>query len=233
MSPVSVVEKQVPASPPRTTEGSPPGPGQGVGPVIPRRFPSQHGLRTRSASWRPARNRGELQALGSRPLLVRASSAGSRVAEARLDRVAVGRAETVRRHRPSGPPCSVGCLLLLWERTPEGRLAPGTIRNSVKVFLSSVIRGLERERDAAARSAERVGHEVRRSEDFGASPQAPQDACLAGVRWSDDTSPLMPWSSWRSALRSNRQKGCCLGTVTGPRSRCASWSWRAAQTLTE
>lgn len=51
--------------------------------------------------------------------------------------------------------------------------------------MSSVMRGFEAYRDTAARAAGVLGHEVKRSEDFGASPESPQEACLRGVRWAD------------------------------------------------
>lgn len=62
--------------------------------------------------------------------------------------------------------------------------APGIVIR-VRVFVSSVIRGLEEFRDAAVRAARSLRHEVKRAEDFGASPASPQAACLAGVRWAD------------------------------------------------
>ena len=55
----------------------------------------------------------------------------------------------------------------------------------LKVFISSVIRGLEPYRDAASRAARSLRHEVKRAEDFAASTATPQQACLAGVRWAD------------------------------------------------
>jgi len=55
----------------------------------------------------------------------------------------------------------------------------------VKVFISSLIRGLEPYRDAAARAIRALDHEVIRAEDFPASPSTPQQACLDGVRQSD------------------------------------------------
>lgn len=55
----------------------------------------------------------------------------------------------------------------------------------MKVFLSSVITGYEALRDAAASGATTLGHAVVRAEDFGASPESPQSACLAGVRSAD------------------------------------------------
>jgi hypothetical protein len=55
----------------------------------------------------------------------------------------------------------------------------------MKVFISSPIGGLEPFRDAAGHAAGALRHEVKRSEDFGASANTPQQACLAGVRWAD------------------------------------------------
>lgn len=51
--------------------------------------------------------------------------------------------------------------------------------------MSSVIWGLEEFREAAVRAAMSLQHEVKRSEDFGASSASPQQACLTGVRWAD------------------------------------------------
>ena len=55
----------------------------------------------------------------------------------------------------------------------------------MKVFVSSVIRGFEPFREAAVEALRVLGHEPVRAEDFGASPDSPQQACLAGVRASD------------------------------------------------
>lgn len=55
----------------------------------------------------------------------------------------------------------------------------------MKVFISSLIRGLEPYRDAAARAIRALDHDVIRAEDFPASPNTPQQACLDGVRQSD------------------------------------------------
>lgn len=55
----------------------------------------------------------------------------------------------------------------------------------MKVFISSAVRGLEPFRDVVPRAAAVLRHEVKRSEDFGASANTPQQACLAGVRWAD------------------------------------------------
>jgi hypothetical protein len=55
----------------------------------------------------------------------------------------------------------------------------------VKVFISSVVQGLEEYREAAAKAARTLKHQVLRSEDFGAMPTTPQRACLAAVREAD------------------------------------------------
>src|SRR5262245_40121385 len=55
----------------------------------------------------------------------------------------------------------------------------------MKIFISSVIRGFEAYRDAAARAARALRHEVKRAEDFSASPSTPQQACLSGIRWAE------------------------------------------------
>jgi hypothetical protein len=52
-------------------------------------------------------------------------------------------------------------------------------------IISSVIAGYEDRRDAVAAAARSLGHEVIRAEDFGASPDTPQQACLGGVRQAD------------------------------------------------
>jgi hypothetical protein len=55
----------------------------------------------------------------------------------------------------------------------------------VKVFISSVIVGMEEYRAAAREAAESLGITVIAAEDFGASPSSPQQVCLAGVREAD------------------------------------------------
>jgi Domain of unknown function (DUF4062) len=69
----------------------------------------------------------------------------------------------------------------------ESRGEPGstTIIGTMKVFLSSVISGYEALRNAAESGAITLGHAVVRAEDFGALPNSPQSACLAGVRSAD------------------------------------------------
>lgn len=60
------------------------------------------------------------------------------------------------------------------------------IRGSLtKVFLSSVISGLEAFREAADEALTTLDHQVIRAEQFAASPKSPQIACLAGVRDAD------------------------------------------------
>lgn len=55
----------------------------------------------------------------------------------------------------------------------------------MKVFISSVIRGMEAERDAAERAARALDHTVLRSEDFGAVASSAQRACRAAAREAD------------------------------------------------
>lgn len=52
----------------------------------------------------------------------------------------------------------------------------------MKVFISSLITGLEPIRAAARAAVVDLGHEVIMAEDFGAKPTSPQVACLDGVR---------------------------------------------------
>jgi len=62
---------------------------------------------------------------------------------------------------------------------------PDTAEASVKVFISSVIAGMEEYRAAAREAAENLGYTVIAAEDFGASPSSPQQVCLEGVRKAD------------------------------------------------
>ena len=55
----------------------------------------------------------------------------------------------------------------------------------MKVFLSSVIEGFQAERNVAARAIRALGDEVVRAEDFGASSESPQVACLSAARKAD------------------------------------------------
>ena len=55
----------------------------------------------------------------------------------------------------------------------------------MKIFISSVIGGMEEYRAAAREAAESLRHTVIVAEDFGASPSSPQQVCLAGVRGAD------------------------------------------------
>jgi hypothetical protein len=53
-----------------------------------------------------------------------------------------------------------------------------------RVFISSVIKGFERERGAARRAVESLRQQPVMAEDFGAKPHSAQTACLEGVRSS-------------------------------------------------
>src|SRR6478672_1784892 len=55
----------------------------------------------------------------------------------------------------------------------------------MKVFISSVRRGLEAERDSLPGLVMALGHEPRRFEDFGAQAMPSREACLRGVDDSD------------------------------------------------
>lgn len=55
----------------------------------------------------------------------------------------------------------------------------------MRVFISSVIGGMEGFRNAAAEACETLGHEAVRAEDFSAIPDSPRSACLEEVRSSD------------------------------------------------
>jgi hypothetical protein len=55
----------------------------------------------------------------------------------------------------------------------------------VRVFVSSVLGGMEEYRAAARQAAENLGHTVTAAEDFRASPLSPQQVCLTGVRDAD------------------------------------------------
>lgn len=55
----------------------------------------------------------------------------------------------------------------------------------MKVFISSLITGMEAERAAARRAIEMLGHQAVMAEDFPASASSPRVACLSGVREAD------------------------------------------------
>jgi hypothetical protein len=55
----------------------------------------------------------------------------------------------------------------------------------MKIFISSLITGMEPLRAAARTGVISLGHEPVMAEDFSARPQAPQVACLEGLRQSD------------------------------------------------
>lgn len=68
---------------------------------------------------------------------------------------------------------------------PTGPVTSAADNRAMKIFISSVARGFEAFRHAAAGGVEILGHQAIRAEDFGASAKSPQQACLAGVRDAD------------------------------------------------
>ena len=55
----------------------------------------------------------------------------------------------------------------------------------MRIFISSVIQGMEEFREATAAAIRTLGHEPVMAEDFGASSSSPQVVCLEGVRQAD------------------------------------------------
>ncbi|SOO18814.1 conserved hypothetical protein [Xanthomonas citri pv. fuscans] len=55
----------------------------------------------------------------------------------------------------------------------------------MKIFISSLITGMEAERAAVKHAIELLGHQAVMAEDFGARASSPQVACLNGVREAD------------------------------------------------
>src|SRR3546814_12464509 len=55
----------------------------------------------------------------------------------------------------------------------------------MKIFISSLISGMEIERAATKRAIELLRHEAVMAEYFGAQVSSPQIACLTGLRQSD------------------------------------------------
>ena len=89
----------------------------------------------------------------------------------------------------------------------------------MRVFVSSVIRGMEPHRAAVANAIESLGYSVIRSEDFGASTESPRQACLQAARTADLTIVLLgahygqPQSSGLSATHEEFREACEHGTV--------------------
>jgi Domain of unknown function (DUF4062) len=79
-----------------------------------------------------------------------------------------------------------GRLTMLASPDPPTETLPGiastgrTVR--MKVFISSLITGMDSLRDAAREAVLQLGHEPVMAEDFGARPHSPQVTCLSGVR---------------------------------------------------
>ena len=89
----------------------------------------------------------------------------------------------------------------------------------MRVFVSSVIRGLERHRAAVSHAIESLGYAVIRSESFGASTDTPRRACLREARAADLTIVLLgarygqPQSSGLSATHEEFQEARDHGAV--------------------
>lgn len=62
-------------------------------------------------------------------------------------------------------------------------------RDSMKIFISSLIRGFEPYRAAARDAVTQLGYEPVMAEDFPAQPNSPQVACLQGCA-------SLPWCCW-------------------------------------
>lgn len=71
------------------------------------------------------------------------------------------------------------------ERKYRGSIVNRAGGGVVKIFISSVRRGLEDERDALPPLIRALGHEPRRFEDYTAQPVPPREACLRGVEDAD------------------------------------------------
>ena len=89
----------------------------------------------------------------------------------------------------------------------------------MRVFVSSMIRGMERYRAAVADAIESLGYSVIRSEDFGASTDTPRQSCLQAARTADLTIVLLgahygqPQDSGLSATHEEFREACEHGTV--------------------
>ena len=89
----------------------------------------------------------------------------------------------------------------------------------MRVFVSSVIGGMEPHRAAVSDAVASLGYAVIRSEDFGASTDTPRRACLQAARTADLTIVLLganygqPQSSGLSATHEEFREACDHGTV--------------------
>ena len=89
----------------------------------------------------------------------------------------------------------------------------------MRVFISSVIRGMEPHRAAVSDAVESLGYAVIRSEEFGPSTDTPRRACLQAARTADLTIVLLgatygqPQSSGLSATHEEFREACDHGTV--------------------
>ena len=84
--------------------------------------------------------------------------------------------------------CDRSGLTSVWSAgTAAGLLEPRCLNpmsRCMKVFISSLITGMETVRAAARAAVTVLGHDAVMAEDFGALPRSPQVACLDGVRRS-------------------------------------------------
>jgi hypothetical protein len=94
----------------------------------------------------------------------------------------------------------------------------------VKVFLSSVISGMEDYRAAARRAAETLGHTVLAAEDFGASPLSPQQVCLGAVREADVVVVLLGARSTAKRAAGSRFWHSCKAASRASGSSRHSWT---------
>lgn len=89
------------------------------------------------------------------------------------------------KHRPRNARGS-GVLNSSFEQACSSRRLPRRLPEALmKVFISSLISGMEAERAAAKSAIELLRHQAVMAEDFGAQPNSPQVACLNGLRQSD------------------------------------------------
>src|SRR5207247_7609749 len=70
-----------------------------------------------------------------------------------------------------------------WRERWQDRVRDGELL--MRIFISSVIRGYEPYRDAAAQAITELGHEVLRAEQLRASDATPEQACLGLERGAD------------------------------------------------
>lgn len=85
-------------------------------------------------------------------------------------------------------PCGIAVEGVVSTHTPARRQRisiPSCYADCMKIFVSSLISGMESLRAAARAAILSLGHEPIMAEDFGARPQSPQVACLDALRGCD------------------------------------------------